>query len=220
MTGAEARHLAMVCRHRPGDQVCLFNGDGHEYPARIASISKKAVLLEVLAMESPARELKFALEIAAPIPKGDRAQFLVEKLTELGVTAYVPLLCQYSAGEPRDNKLDKLKRYVIEASKQCGRNALMTVDEPTDWAVYCQRKVPGELRIIADQQAAQPWPEESKLHHGSIRCAVGPEGGWTEEEVAAAAAHAWRPVTLGARTLRLETAALALAVRAISASGF
>src|SRR5205085_820445 len=122
MTGPEARHLATVCRLRAGAEVCLFNGDGHEYPARVASVSKKAVLLEVIAVQGPPRELRFYLEVAAPIPKGDRAQFLVEKLTELGVTAYVPLLCQYGRAEPREHKLDKLRRYVIEASKQCRRN--------------------------------------------------------------------------------------------------
>src|SRR5262245_15475642 len=84
LRGPEAHHMTVVCRVRPGDEVCLFNGDGHEYPGRVVEVSKRDVTVEVLRVESPARELPFVLHVAAPLPKGDRAQFLVEKLTELG----------------------------------------------------------------------------------------------------------------------------------------
>src|SRR5438874_7817109 len=84
LDGAEAHHLASVCRLRPGNEVCLFNGDGHQYPARITHVARREVTLEILAVESPERELPFTLEVAAPPPKGDRCQFLIEKLTELG----------------------------------------------------------------------------------------------------------------------------------------
>src|SRR5438132_8982846 len=83
--GAEAHHLATVCRLRPGDAVCLFNGDGREYPARVEQVGRRTVSLQVLGVEAPGRELGFSLEVAAPLPRGDRDQFRVEKLTELGV---------------------------------------------------------------------------------------------------------------------------------------
>src|SRR5437868_3988150 len=137
MGGAEARHLTTVCRLRAGDELCLFNGDGHDYTARVVETAKKHVHLDVLKIITPRRELDFSLEIAAPVPKGDRAQFLVEKLTELGVTAFVPLLCRRSVVTPREGAIDKLRRYVIEASKQCGRNALMSVAAATGWESYC-----------------------------------------------------------------------------------
>src|SRR4051794_1085645 len=91
LDGPEAHHLAVVCRVRPGDAVCLFNGDGREYPARVVEATKRRVKLEVTGVEVPEREVGFRLELAAPFPKGDRAQFLLEKLTELGVTAFTPL---------------------------------------------------------------------------------------------------------------------------------
>src|SRR5215467_11499455 len=111
--GPEAHHLATVCRVRPGDQVCLFNGDGHEYPAEVVAAGRRDVTLRVLAVDSPHRELPFPLTVAAPLPKGDRAQFLLEKLTELGVTAFVPLRTQRSVVHPGEAKRDKLERYVI-----------------------------------------------------------------------------------------------------------
>src|ERR1700745_4364508 len=83
--GAEARHLAVVCRLHAGDQVYLFNGDGHQYPAQIASVDRQRVKLEVLGVESPACEPAIRIQVAAPVPKGERAHFLIEKLTELGV---------------------------------------------------------------------------------------------------------------------------------------
>src|SRR5271156_4619972 len=93
LDGPEAHHLATVCRLRPGDEVSLFNGDGHEYPARITHVARREISLEILGAHQPQRELPFALEVAASLPKGDRSQFLVEKLTELGVTKFVPLTC-------------------------------------------------------------------------------------------------------------------------------
>ncbi len=216
MTGPEARHLATVCRFRAGDRLCLFNGDGHEYPARVVSVSKKSVHLDIDAKISPQRELGFRLTIAAPIPKGDRAQFLVEKLTELGVTAFVPLVCERAVIEPGVGKLDKFERYVIEASKQCGRNVLMRIEPAVDWATYCGCAEANSLRILAH-------PIDGKLQlpkNGPLRtdfvCAVGPEGGFTEEEVSRARANGWHMADLGPRILRIETAALVLATLMIS----
>ena len=81
LQGAEAHHLATVCRLRPGDAVCLFNGDGRQYPAAVVEVGKRAVTLQVQGSTEPRREHGFRLEVAAPLPRGDRAQFLLQKLT-------------------------------------------------------------------------------------------------------------------------------------------
>src|SRR5436309_2835197 len=136
LTGAEAHHLAAVRRLRPGDAVCLFNGDGREYPAEVVEVGRRHVALRVLRADAPPHERPSRLEVAAPLPKGDRAQFLVEKLTELGVTSLVPLRTSRSVVHPGDAKREKLERYVIEASKQCGRNVLLEIKPLTDWPTY------------------------------------------------------------------------------------
>src|ERR1700694_2884426 len=100
LEGPEAHHLTTVCRLRPGDQVCLFNGDGNEYPAEVIATARKRVELQVQGVQSPQRELGFRLEVAAPIPKGDRGQFLVEKLPERGVPAFIPLRTRRSVVHP------------------------------------------------------------------------------------------------------------------------
>lgn len=212
LAGPEAHHLATVCRLRPGDAVCLFNGDGHEYAGHVLSVERRHVTIEVLERRSPIRELPFHLEIAAPLPKGDRAPFLIEKLTELGVTRFVPLSTRRSVVHPRESKLDRLERQVIEASKQCGRNVLMEIGPLTSWEAYCQAKDLPAARWLAHPAA----PEDCLIRavQNSLTCAVGPEGGFTEEEIAVAQSASWRLVGLGARILRMETAAIVLAASA------
>jgi 16S rRNA (uracil1498-N3)-methyltransferase len=208
LDGPEAHHLAAVCRLRPGDEVRLFNGDGCEYPARVERVARREIALQVLGIEQPVRELPFELEVAAPVPKGDRGQFLVEKLTELGVTSYVPLQCARSNIHPRDCKREKLERYVIEASKQCGRNVLMRIGELVEWEAYCVAGEMGAVRVLAHpENGADP----SRASVGkATHLAVGPEGGFTDEEVALAVSHSWQSITLGPRILRVETAAIVM----------
>src|SRR5262249_27551720 len=134
--GDEAHHLATVCRVRRGDAVRLFNGDGREYPATVTTVDRKRIVLEVQSAESPVRELPFCLELAVALPKGDRAQFLVEKLTELGVSRMVPLRTTRTVVLQSEGKREKMERWVIEASKQCGRNRLMEIGPSFDWANY------------------------------------------------------------------------------------
>jgi len=139
-------------------------------------------------------------------------QFLVEKLTELGVQRFVPLSCARSVIQPGEGKLDKLRRYVIEASKQCGRNVLMEIADLEAWTEYCRSGKPGEVRLMAhphtDRKAARDLNAAAPT---SIRLAVGPEGGFMDEEVRAATNAGWQLVGLGPRMLRIETAAIALA---------
>jgi 16S rRNA (uracil1498-N3)-methyltransferase len=211
LSGPEAHHLAVVCRLRAGDRVCLFNGDGREYRAVIATADKRQVVLDVEGVDAPSRELPFSLEVAAPLPKGDRAQFLLEKLTELGVTTFVPLTTRRSVS--REARLERLERYVIEASKQCGRNVLMRVQPYAEWESYYHRGDLPPARVLAHVgEVGQPIPSGE-----AMALAVGPEGGFTEAEVHSAREAGWRVVGLGPRVLRVETAALALA--AIAACG-
>ncbi len=216
--GPEAHHLATVCRARPGDAVCLFNGDGFEYRAKIVETGRRRVTLDILERDAPQRELPFALEVAAPLPKGDRAQFLVEKLTELGVTAFVPLATRRSVVHAGEGKHEKLQRYVIEASKQCGRNVLMRVEAPVEWETYARAENLPAARVLAHPggTAQEKEPGEDQPTAG-VALAVGPEGGFAAEEVEFARSAGWRLLDMGPRILRVETAALALAAWAVAA---
>jgi 16S rRNA (uracil1498-N3)-methyltransferase len=223
LEGPEAHHLAAVSRVRPGDQVCLFNGDGRAYAAEVVAAERRRVTLRVTDVATARRELPFPLEVAAPLPRGDRAQFLVEKLTELGVTTLVPLATRRSIVNPRDTKLEKLARHVIEASKQCGRNVLMRVTALADWESYCRAARRAGARLMAhpaDRHDSTPacaadaltaLPTAAFALSAGVRLAVGPEGGFTDEEVSSARQAGWQVLDLGPRILRVETAAIVLA---------
>jgi 16S rRNA (uracil1498-N3)-methyltransferase len=217
LQGAEAHHLAVVCRLRPGQQVCLFNGDGHEYPAEITQVGRKRVELHVREAHAVSRELPFRLMVASALPKGDRDQFLIEKLTEVGVTAFVPLQTQRSVVHPGEARSEKLRRYVIEASKQCGRNVLMDVEPLSRWESFVHRPdLPGR-RLLA-HPGGQPAKSLCSPATDTV-LAVGPEGGFTDEELASTFAAGWQAVDLGSRILRVETAAVGLAFLLASLEG-
>jgi 16S rRNA (uracil1498-N3)-methyltransferase len=211
LQGPEAHHLGTVCRVRPGAPVCLFNGNGRQYPARVISVERKQIGLEILSIETTDTELPFKLEVASPLPKGARAQFLIEKLTELGATSFVPLQTSRSVVHPGDGKIEKLERYVIEASKQCGRNVLMRVEPAISWMDYIERDTSATRKIIAHFGE----PEEVSTAQTDAIVAVGPEGGFTDEEVEAARGRGWQVTGLGPRVLRVETAAVLLAAWAV-----
>lgn len=206
LEGPEAHHLAAVRRFAAGDAVTLFNGDGHEYPAMVTEVGKKRVTVRVTAVLSPDRELGFPLHVASALPKGDRGDFLIEKLTELGATDFTPLLTGRGVVKVDESKADKLRRAVIEASKQCGRNVLMRVHVAARWADWCPSRT--GLRLIAHPGAAT----RGFAPGTGATVAIGPEGGFTEQEVELALTNGWEQLSLGPRILRVETAALAAAV--------
>ena len=149
------------------------------------------------------RELPFPLVVASALPKADRADFLVEKLTELGVTRFVPLITARSVVVPKG--IEKFERAVIEASKQCGRNVLMGVDPPQKWLDLLKRTDLPPTRVVLHTSGAGGLPR------GAAAVAVGPEGGFADDEVGAAEAAGWVRASLGPRVLRVETAAVAAA---------
>jgi 16S rRNA (uracil1498-N3)-methyltransferase len=211
LSGSEVHHLAAVRRFAPGDHLTLFNGDGSEYAAEILGLGKKSATLNILRVEATNRELPFTLVVASAVPKGDRADFLIEKLTELGVTRFVPLVTARSVVQPKDSTVEKFQRAVIEASKQCGRNRLMSVDVPRTWAAFLTLPdLPSSRFVLHTTEGERGFQAV-----GDCVLAVGPEGGFTPEEVTAAQAAGWRSVSLGPRILRMETAAIAAAACAI-----
>lgn len=206
LEGPEAHHLASVRRFTVGDRVTLFTGDGFEYPADVMEIGKKRVLLHVVSIEQPLRELASPLHVACAMPKGDRGDFLIEKLTELGVTEITPLMTERAVVKIDQDKTEKLRRAVIEASKQCGRNVFMRVNPPARWLDWC-------VLQSGQRYLAHPMEGAGKLAGDveGVTVAIGPEGGFSQNEVETAIKAGWMPVALGPRIFRVETAAMAVA---------
>jgi 16S rRNA (uracil1498-N3)-methyltransferase len=219
LDGPEAHHLLHVMRASVGDEVTLFDGTGAEFRATVVTLRRTDAELRIVERNEIDRELPFALVVGVALPKGDRQKWLVEKLTELGVTALVPLITERCVAQPAAAAVDRLRRSVIEAAKQCGRNRLMQIAEPklwTDWiASGClgssDSEPSAERRLLAHPGGKQ-LTEINLMQAKPTQIAIGPEGGLSDTEVAAAVAAGWQSVSLGQRILRVETAAVALSV--------
>ncbi|HMB05625.1 MAG TPA: RsmE family RNA methyltransferase [Isosphaeraceae bacterium] len=208
LEGGEARHLARVRRLGPGDVVEVFDGRGFATRAEVVEAGRDRVELRTLGDPLADRAAACRLTLATAVPKGERFDWLIEKATELGVERLVPLVTERSVVDPRIAKLDRLRRVVVEAAKQCGRNRLMELDRPTPWPAFLAAQ--GETaRWMAHPGGRSPsaWPRPRL--GGRATLAIGPEGGFTEAEAEAAGAAGWRTIRLGATRLRIETAGLA-----------
>ena len=234
LTGSEAHHLARVMRASPGTEVVLFDGSGDEFSARVTSVGRSTVDLQIVQRQPVDRELPISIHLGVPLPKGDRQRWLIEKCVELGVRRVVPLKTVRGVAQPVQQALVRLRRSVIEASKQCGRNRLMEIVEPCPLSEFLITAPATAARFVAHPHgSARLIPRDDLLapfHAGAaavgkqapgagspvdpervdLYLAVGPEGGFTEEEIGVVDGAAWQVIRFGARTLRIETAAIAL----------
>lgn len=216
LTGGEARHVRQVLRKVAGDRVVMFDGAGNEAEGIITERREEdtatgELVLRIVSRREVSYELGILLVIATAVPKGDRLKWMVEKLTELGVTRYVPLLTERSVVDPREGKLERLKQTVIEASKQCGRTKLMEIGEVTPWEEFVREEI-GKGRVWVGDRSGRGMAEiQGDEIAGSCTVAIGPEGGFTERELQMATGAGAELLRLGHRILRIETAAISAA---------
>jgi 16S rRNA (uracil1498-N3)-methyltransferase len=225
LSGPEAHHLAHVMRAKPGDDVILFDGSGQECLARVERVGRSEVELAILSRQTVDRELSVPITLCVALPKGDRQRWLVEKAVELGVARLMPLNTSRGVAQPVEGALARLRRAVIEAAKQCGRNRLMEIADARAWTEFLPSAPRDACKLVAhpggSPLASAFVAEAARFGRDSaeVWLAIGPEGGFTREEVDAAQAAGWELVDLGPRILRVETAALLLAALATSAIG-
>ncbi|HEV3136512.1 MAG TPA: 16S rRNA (uracil(1498)-N(3))-methyltransferase, partial [Pirellulales bacterium] len=205
-----------VMRAKPGHQIVLFDGGGAEFTARVERVGRSEIELDVLSCREVDRELSVPLSLAIALPKGDRQRWLVEKGVELGISRLVPLETERGNDRQSPAVFERLRRAVIEASKQCGRNRLMEIASPQKLSEFLAAAPHEAARLLAQpgtkdcQTALDEWMPAGRLPREVI-LVVGPEGGFTESELGVASSNRWESVGFGPRILRVETAALAIA---------
>ena len=216
LSGDQAHHAINVMRYRVGDQIVIFDGKGTEHDAKIESLTKKQLTARLLDSRQLDRSLGRCITMIVALPKGDRQKFLIEKLVELGVTKLIPLATQRSVAEVKPKVIERIEKQIIEASKQCGRNFLMEVSPQTSISQLCEAdsespcKISDEtMKLLSHPYDSQPLTAFSLAPDQPVAIAVGPEGGFTESEVASLLAAGWEPTRLGPTILRIETAAIA-----------
>jgi 16S rRNA (uracil1498-N3)-methyltransferase len=210
---SEAHHLLHVMRCRPGDIVRLFDGSGTEADACIHATTRRDVSLTVLRRDSIPRPQHSFLTVAVSPPKGERLKWLVEKLTELGVDRLALLQTSRTVLAPGETKIDKLRSHVIAACKQCRRSHLMELQPLQSLKdVVAAASDEGNSLWIAHQglDSFEVVHEATLANRHTLL--VGPEGGFTDDEVTLALGAGAHGIAWPDTVLRIETAALTFAV--------
>ncbi len=215
ITGAEAGHICRVLRLGAGDAVELFDGTGDGYLARIVSSSPRCVRMRIenrfaLLAESPAR-----ITVAQGILKDRKMDDVLRQLTELGIDCWMPFYAARSVplpgSKPWGSRLDRWEKIALEAVKQCRRGRVPRMAPADTFGQVLAASATVDLKIIFWEETPQafripgPFPKRPE----TVMVAVGPEGGFTAEEIGQARKHGFSTAGLGPRVLRAQTAVLA-----------
>ncbi|HTV48760.1 MAG TPA: 16S rRNA (uracil(1498)-N(3))-methyltransferase [Phycisphaerae bacterium] len=215
----QSHHALHVLRMQNGDDLVVFDGAGKWAEAKLLLRHKEAYCrIEGPIQQDPLPSPRITL--ACAIPKADRAQTLVEQISQIGATRLIWLDCRFSVVRPgaEGGKMNKWRRLAVESAKQCGRSWLLDIQPPQNLPPVLEMALMEKAKIFwADPQADQLLLSAAQEHKSSnvqsIFILIGPEGGWSEEESQSLSALSKDgrviPVKLGDNILRIETAALA-----------
>ena len=219
----EAEHLSRVLRLRVGDPVRVFDGRGREFSGKLDRVARTAATVILESEVTPVPEPSVRLTLIQAVPKGDAMDRIVRDATMLGVVAILPLVSARAEVSLRrleaSGRVDRWQRIAVASVKQCGRAVVPAVLQP-ETLEQCFGRLEAARRFLLAEPGLLPVDAVGvhSLSAGpapaSASLIVGPEGGWTPEEVEAARRAACTPLTLGPRTLRADMAA-AVAITAL-----
>ncbi len=220
LSADEARHARDVLRLHRGDEVYVFDGAGKEFRCAVRELDRDGAALDVLEEVEPARpESPLNLTLGLALLKGEKFDLVVQKATELGAIRIVPVATSHADVRIRDGdeakrKVTRWQRIALEAAKQCGRARLVEIEEPLLFKALIDRAAPDRgMRLMFAERNGKSLAEvarNSPSGSAKVFALIGPEGGWTDDEIELAREAGWQIVTLGGRTLRAETAVIAI----------
>jgi 16S rRNA (uracil1498-N3)-methyltransferase len=220
--GPVAEQVRRVLRLRVGEEIGLFCGDGWEYRVTLVAVGERQLDGKVTERWQPETEPRAAVWLGVAVLKGEKLEWVIQKGTELGLAGILLLQTArtiVTAGAERwEGRRERYRRIAIEAAEQCGRARVPTVDGPVRFAEALARAATFDRALLTHEESPLPlaraWAGSGT--GGPTLLFVGPEGGFTPEEVAAAEAAGIPAVSLGPRVLRAETAALATVTLALA----
>lgn len=199
----ESKHCSQVLRHKTGDEVIIFDGIGGKHRAVLSEVTKKSCSFDILSSQiEPSKDFSIHLAIA-PTKNADRMEWLVEKLSELGVNEISLLQTKHS--ERKKLRTDRLEKKVISAMKQSGNPFKLKINEVINLHDFLKKST-SETKLIAHVDSSHPYISSLLKPSKHVCLLIGPEGDFSKEEVTTAVENGWKPISLGQNTLRTETA--------------
>jgi 16S rRNA (uracil1498-N3)-methyltransferase len=212
-------HLVRVLRLEIGDSIVLFNGDGHDYTAQLLSAQKRGAEAEITDRSERRAESPLPITLDQGIARGEKMDLILQKATELGVAVIAPVITDRTEvkldGERADKKMNHWRGVLAAACEQCGRARLPEIVEPQSLAKFAASDR-SERRLVLDPEAVHSLADLALAAETSVSLAIGPEGGFSERDLAMLRAGGYETVRLGPRILRTETAGMA-AIAALNA---
>ncbi|MBI3391606.1 MAG: 16S rRNA (uracil(1498)-N(3))-methyltransferase [Nitrospirae bacterium] len=211
LDSGQSHYITNVLRGRPGDTVLVFDGSGREWEGTL-QLREKSLLVRLAEARRPDVESPVSITLAAAIPRGEKMEWIVQKAAELGVTRIVPVLSSRSEARlPAERQSRRLKRWEAvaqEAAEQSGRVRVPEIVPPMSVEELIRSGEFAVSRLWLDPRGEEAWRDLGAARGSTFLLAVGPEGGWTDSELALARGSGFRIVRAGPRTLRVETAAV------------
>jgi len=206
----ESHHLRRVRRVNVGDDVVLFDGSGTDYLGRVKAFDRSGVTVEIVGEETTRREPDVAVTLAVSVVKQGAMHQLIDACTQLGVKKLIPIRTARTVAKPGAGKPARWRRIAVEACKQCGRSIVPEVAPVVHLDDVLRQVNEHDVAVIASTGSdARPVARVVAPSAGRVLCLVGPEGGFTDAERAAALDAGCLPVSLSRSILRTETAAAA-----------
>jgi len=205
------KHLKDALRMKPGDSVILFNGNGNDYQGTIKEISKKVLRIDIKEAKSINNESKLELHLLQPLCSSEKLDLCIQKATELGVKTIIPFVSSRVNINIASNRLEKKMSHwqsvIQSACEQSGRARLPAMHTPVSFSDAVCKIADAEIKIIASPYADK---QENLTIKETVNCvcAIGPEGGFTQQEINHAIQLGFKTIRIGPRILRLETAVI------------
>lgn len=208
-----ANHVGRVLRMVEGEQLELFDGSNHIYPAIITESNKKSVKVNILGRELSDKESNLKIHLGQVISRGERMEFTIQKSVELGVNVITPLWSERCGvkldGERMDKKIQQWQKIVIAACEQCGRNVVPEIRPLMKLQDWCAED-DGAIKLNLHPRAQHSIKTLPMIPKDGVRLLIGSEGGLSEQEIVQTQQKGFTEILLGKRVLRTETASLAV----------